>query len=159
MKKLTNKQTVILDYIKVFIENHGFSPTIREIGENFEMSVIGAYDHVRAIENKGHIIRNRKTARSILIPNHKIDIDESVVENNKFYKRITNEMVKLPRGKRCIICGSKDKIERHHEDYNFPELTIDLCRKHHRELHKIKNILSHSGYEFTITKKQPLCSL
>lgn len=31
----------------------------------------------------------------------------------------------------CEICGSKDKVEGHHEDYNFPMVVRWLCRLHH----------------------------
>jgi len=154
MKKLTNRQSEVLDYIKGFIEYYGFSPTIRDIASNDDISVKAAFDHVRAIENKGHIVRNRNGAsRSIVVPENEIIVDESIIENNKFYMTIASKMPKLPKGQRCVICGSTEKIERHHEDYKFPEITIDLCFKHHRQLHKIKNILSHSGYKFKITNQ------
>lgn len=37
----------------------------------------------------------------------------------------------------CWICN--EKAEAHHEDYTNPKDVIWLCRKHHLELHKIKN--------------------
>ena len=153
MNKLTAKQSEILSYIKQFISQYGFSPTIRDIGSYYNMSPNGAYRHIKSIENKGYIVRNGKgAARSIIIPENKIIVDASVIEKNKFYDTIKDKMKDLPKGKKCIICGTTKKIQRHHEDYNYPEITIDLCLKHHRQLHKIKNILSRSGYKFTIKK-------
>ena len=155
MKKLTTKQSEILSYIKQFIAKYGFSPTMRDIGSYYDMSPNGAYDHVRAIENKGYIVRNGKgAARSIIVPENKIIVDATVIQKNKFYNTIKDKMKDLPKGQRCVLCGSTGKIERHHEDYNYPEITIDLCSKHHRQLHKIKNILNKSDY-MVIIKKSP----
>jgi repressor LexA len=55
MKALTNRQQEILDFIKSFIRNHKYPPTIREIAGNFSISVKGAYDHVKALEKKEQI--------------------------------------------------------------------------------------------------------
>ena len=153
MNKLTIKQSEILNYIKQFIIKYGFSPTIRDIGNQYSMSPNGAYSHVKALENKGYISRNGgRAARSIIVPENKVIVDASVIKKNRFYATIKDKMIDLPRGQRCVICGSTEKVERHHEDYNYPEITIDLCSKHHRQLHKIKNLLSKSGYKIIIKK-------
>ena len=36
----------------------------------------------------------------------------------------------------CEVCGTRENIEKHHEDYTKPLKVRWLCRKHHRELHK-----------------------
>ncbi|MBT3275944.1 MAG: transcriptional repressor LexA [Spirochaetales bacterium] len=55
MKALTARQQEILEFIKGFIRNHKYPPTIREIAGNFSISVKGAYDHVKALEKKEQI--------------------------------------------------------------------------------------------------------
>jgi hypothetical protein len=36
----------------------------------------------------------------------------------------------------CEICGSKEKIHAHHDDYSKPLKVRWLCAKHHNEFHK-----------------------
>jgi repressor LexA len=67
LKQLTEKQEKILDFIKYNIKESGFPPTVREIGEKFNITVKGAYDHVKAIEKKGHIRTEQNKSRAIVI--------------------------------------------------------------------------------------------
>jgi len=55
MKKLTHRQEEVLDFIKNFVQDHSFPPTIREVAENFKISVKGGYDHIKALEKKAYI--------------------------------------------------------------------------------------------------------
>ena len=73
VKKLTNKQELIFDYIKNSIRDSGFPPTVREIGERFEITVKGAYDHLKAIEKKGYIRCGQNKSRAIEILIHSED--------------------------------------------------------------------------------------
>ncbi len=70
IKKLTSKQELIFDYIKDNIRDSGFPPTVREIGEQFEITVKGAYDHLKAIEKKGYIRCGQNKSRAIEILFH-----------------------------------------------------------------------------------------
>jgi hypothetical protein len=36
----------------------------------------------------------------------------------------------------CSVCGTNEKVEAHHDDYDKPLEVRFLCRKHHREHHK-----------------------
>ena len=66
-KGLTEKQERILDFIVEHISQHGFPPTIREIGNNFGFSTLrGVTVHLDALERKGYI-RRASTARSITV--------------------------------------------------------------------------------------------
>lgn len=67
MKSLTKRQSEVLDFIKVFIDSHKYPPTIREIAGNFEISVKGAYDHVKALEKKDVISCDTNRSRAIEI--------------------------------------------------------------------------------------------
>jgi repressor LexA len=66
-KKLTEKQEQILFFIKQNISDSGFPPTVREIGDNFSITVKGAYDHIKAIEKKGYIRTLQNKSRAIIV--------------------------------------------------------------------------------------------
>ena len=67
MRELTNRQREILDFIRAFIRDHKYPPTIREIAGSFKISVKGAYDHVKALEKKGQIRCDLGRSRAIEI--------------------------------------------------------------------------------------------
>lgn len=75
-KKLTEKQDLIFSFIKNRIVESGFPPTVREIGEEFNITVKGAYDHMKAIEKKGFIRTEQNKSRAIVIT------DASVIPND-----------------------------------------------------------------------------
>ena len=64
MKKLTERQEEVLNFIKVFISTNKYPPTMREIAFSFNITANGAYDHVKALEKKGkiHCDVNRRPA-------------------------------------------------------------------------------------------------
>lgn len=67
MRELTEKQTNILLYIESSIQDNGYPPTIREIGEKFNITAKGSYDHLKAIEKKGYIKCEKNRSRAIEI--------------------------------------------------------------------------------------------
>lgn len=69
MKGLTKRQSEILDYLKEFIDENKYPPAIREVATNFNISVKGAYDHIKALEKKNAITCTNNTSRSIGIVN------------------------------------------------------------------------------------------
>ena len=65
MKEPTNRQREVLAFIVEFIQNHSYPPTIREIADNFSISVKGAYDHVSALKRKGKLKFEDKRSRAM----------------------------------------------------------------------------------------------
>lgn len=66
-KGLTKRQQSILDYIISCIRDHGYPPTIAEVGAEFGItSTNGVNDHLVALEKKGYIERSSK-ARGIVV--------------------------------------------------------------------------------------------
>jgi repressor LexA len=65
MKTLTARQKQVLDFIASYHEAHAYPPTIREIAERFEISVKGAYDHVKALGKKGCIRLGDNRSRAL----------------------------------------------------------------------------------------------
>jgi repressor LexA len=78
MKELTDRQSEVLEYISVFISEHSYPPTIREIGDKFAISVKGAYDHIKALEKKGFIRLVENRSRTIEVVNRKKDDEPAV---------------------------------------------------------------------------------
>jgi repressor LexA len=78
-KKLTDKQELILHFIKDEIKNSGFPPTVREIGDKFHITVKGAYDHVKAIEKKGYIRTEQNKSRAIVVLNAPDEIPTNAI--------------------------------------------------------------------------------
>lgn len=66
---LTEKQQLILSYIKEFTGIHGFPPSIREIGEAFRIAPPSVLSHLKAIEKKGFIRREPFKPRCLEIIN------------------------------------------------------------------------------------------
>ena len=65
--KITEKQKRVLAYIEKTILENSVPPTMREIGENFNITVKGAYDHVRALIKKGYVEQVPDKARCLRI--------------------------------------------------------------------------------------------
>jgi SOS-response transcriptional repressor LexA len=56
MQGLTARQEQTLDFIRKSIEERGYPPTLREIGEYMGIrSTNGVNDHLRALEKKGYL--------------------------------------------------------------------------------------------------------
>lgn len=54
------------------------------------------------------------------------------------HKLMNNNPDKYPLASECELCPDNDKLtedlERHHPDYNYPEIYVTVCRFCHREL-------------------------
>lgn len=63
---LTQRQREILEFISASIVERGFPPTLREIGEHFNIrSTNGVNDHLKALEKKGHLRREDLKSRAM----------------------------------------------------------------------------------------------
>jgi repressor LexA len=65
---LTERQEKILAFIKKSIQEQGYPPTIREIGEHFGIrSTNGVNDHLKALERKGYLLRGELKSRALSV--------------------------------------------------------------------------------------------
>jgi repressor LexA len=65
---LTERQQRILTFIKSSIQEQGYPPTIREIGEAFGIrSTNGVNDHLKALERKGYLLRGELKSRALSV--------------------------------------------------------------------------------------------
>src|SRR5687768_15231539 len=63
---LTQRQREILEFISASTVERGFPPTLREIGEHFNIkSTNGVNDHLKALEKKGHLRREDLKSRAM----------------------------------------------------------------------------------------------
>jgi repressor LexA len=64
--QLTDRQREIYDFIEEKIDGRGYGPTVREIGQEFEIkSPNGVMCHLKALEKKGLIRKEPGAARAI----------------------------------------------------------------------------------------------
>lgn len=64
MIELTRRQTEVLNFIKDYIENNSYAPSVRDIASYFGITPKAAHDHLRALEKKGKIHSQSGISRS-----------------------------------------------------------------------------------------------
>jgi repressor LexA len=88
MQGLTKRQEQTLEFIRHSIEDRGYPPTLREIGEHMGIrSTNGVNDHLRALERKGYLTREDMKSRALKlvedqaeVPAPKLNADEDLIE-------------------------------------------------------------------------------
>jgi len=63
--ELTARQKEVFDFIRAFIKERGYPPSVREIGERFHIYPRAAFDHLKALERKGYLKRRGSTSRGL----------------------------------------------------------------------------------------------
>lgn len=63
---LTKKQTLVYDFVKTFIAEHGYSPSYRDIANGLGLSSVSAVaEHVNNLIRIGALRRSAETARAL----------------------------------------------------------------------------------------------
>jgi repressor LexA len=62
---LTARQREVLDFIRHFMTQAGYPPTVREIGAHFGFVPRSVFDHLKALERKGYLHRVASKSRSL----------------------------------------------------------------------------------------------
>jgi repressor LexA len=70
MLPLTKRQREILDFLNDFIQQHGYAPSLEEIGRRFNLSSLATvHKHLTNLQDKGFIKRAWNRSRSVeLVP-------------------------------------------------------------------------------------------
>ncbi|TWU38735.1 LexA repressor [Novipirellula aureliae] len=117
--QLTDRQQNVYNMIRDLIVKRGYGPTVREIGEHFEIkSPNGVMCHLRALERKGLITRSPNKSRAIELTNaadrsgnslplggivsgipaplvfeqnDRIDFSEMIFEDNRFALQVSGD--------------------------------------------------------------------
>jgi repressor LexA len=63
--ELTSRQSEVFNFIRAFIKERGYPPSVREIGEHFHIYPRAAFDHLKALEKKGYLKRRGSMSRSL----------------------------------------------------------------------------------------------
>jgi repressor LexA len=63
----TFRQKEIFDFIRSFIKERGYPPSVREIGGHFNIYPRAVFDHLKALERKGYLKRRGSMSRGIEI--------------------------------------------------------------------------------------------
>ena len=86
MQGLTKRQSQTLDFIRRSINERGYPPTLREIGEHMGIrSTNGVNDHLRALERKGYLRREDMKSRALKLveaaeTSTPVPIDDDMIE-------------------------------------------------------------------------------
>src|SRR4026207_429592 len=66
MLPLTKRQREILDFLNDFIQQHGYAPSLEEIGRRFSLSSLATvHKHLTNLQDKGFIKRAWNRSRSV----------------------------------------------------------------------------------------------
>jgi len=66
VQPLTKRQREILDYLNDFIQQHGYAPSLEEIGRRFNLSSLATvHKHLSNLQEKGFIRRSWNRSRSV----------------------------------------------------------------------------------------------
>lgn len=113
MEKLTKMQEKTLNYLKEFMSNHSYPPTVREICEALNLSSPATvHAHLCALTNKGYIKKNGSKNRAI----------ELMVENE--YDNSNEEIVQIPLLGKVTAGSPIEAIERPDEYFSIPAYLI-----------------------------------
>jgi repressor LexA len=63
----TMKQRDLLEFVSRYQREHGVSPTLEEIGDTLGVTRVTAFQHVRALQRKGAVRQEPRSARSLEI--------------------------------------------------------------------------------------------
>ena len=113
MEKLTKRQEEILNYIKEYIVNHGYPPTVREIGADLGVSSPATiHAHLKNLEEKGFILKKETKNRAI----------ELLVENEYAHK--DNNTVEVPLLGKVTAGSPIEAIENPNEYFDLPAYLV-----------------------------------
>ena len=113
MEELTRKQKEILTYIKKFIVNHGYAPSVREIGAGVGLSSTATvFVHLKNLEKKGVIKQDKNKFRTL----------EILVENE--FEEKKDDVVTVPLLGRVTAGNPIEAIENPTEFFDLPSSMI-----------------------------------
>ena len=68
MATLTKRQKQLVDFLENYIEEHGYAPTLAEVGQYFGLSSLATvHKHLKNLEDKGFIRRTHNHSRALEI--------------------------------------------------------------------------------------------
>ena len=114
---LTKKQQLIYDYICTFTDEHGYPPSVREIGEAVDLkSTSTVHFHLKGLEEAGMIVKSAGKTRAISLPNR--ETPEPVAAEQNMVPVVGNVAAGSPiLAEECIedyLCFDTDGVTGEH---------------------------------------------
>ena len=123
-EKLTKRQLEILTFIKKYIIDNGYSPSIREICSGCNLSSSATvHAHITTLTNKGYINKSNNKFRTIeIIDDEKIYNIPLIKENDIFNNIKSEEYVKLSNrifniNKNSYVLLITDPLNKYYNNY------------------------------------------
>ena len=63
--ELTSRQREIFNFVRAFTKERGYPPSVREIGDHFNIYPRAVFDHLKALEKKGYLRRRGSISRGL----------------------------------------------------------------------------------------------
>lgn len=94
MVQLTHRQQAVYEFIRERILHRGYGPTVREIGDRFDIkSPNGVMCHLRALEKKGLIHRSPNKSRAIELTEEIADADRGLPLRGRVAAGVLHEAI------------------------------------------------------------------
>ncbi|OQW49134.1 MAG: hypothetical protein A4S09_03465 [Proteobacteria bacterium SG_bin7] len=96
---ITQKQQMVLDFLKSYEEKHGFTPTQRQIAQHFEFKSVGTVqDYLAYLEKHGHIQRARDEKRNLILnpSDRSVPLLGKVAAGLPIEHNINDEFIEVP---------------------------------------------------------------
>jgi repressor LexA len=113
VQPLTKRQREILDYLNEFIQQHGYAPSLEEIGRRFNLSSLATvHKHLTNLQEKGFIRRAWNRSRSVeLLPSRsgsralELPMLGYVAAGSPIEAVATSESIAVPE---ALVAGKRD---------------------------------------------------
>lgn len=130
---MTNRQLEVLDYIKRFIANNGYSPTVREIAAGLSLkSPSTVQEHLKSLVKNGIITTDNHKSRTIelLVQNEYLNESERTVQIpllGNVHENLTKEFIEIPK----VMLADYDpkKLYAFKKDKSLYVVNTSLCYK------------------------------
>lgn len=126
---ISDRHRKIMDFLMKFQEENGYSPSIREIGENIGVSSTSLVDYyLRQLEEREHIERDQHISRSIrVIRPLNSSIGTTVKRTFNRMSEAVNELLDVPVLGR-IVAGEPIPVPGSDVRYFDPESSVSIAR-------------------------------
>lgn len=122
-RKLSPRQASILEYISDHLDEKGYPPTIREIGQVCNISSTSVVNYnLNKLEREGYLVRDRKVSRGLTLVSDD-EKDAEVVDVPLMGRIVASEPVPIP-GSDFAVFGEDEAIQ----------VTKDMVKQHGNDL-------------------------
>jgi len=125
---LSERHKKILAFLSQFQQNNGYSPSIREIGDNISVKSTSLVDYyLNQLEEMGYILRDNRISRSIRVLKPVQTAGGGLVGAVRQVSQRLEEMVTVRKLGR-IVAGEPIPVPASDLDYFGPEDGVDIAR-------------------------------